>query len=395
MAGSVPRTMRDENRFRVSRVEKMARFALLLAIALLLGAPPIAAQDALPETPRELRDFRLDPERAQPQPEPQVTPPPVVPTLPETQTPAPSGEEAAPPAQRQTPAGRTPSARPSTAVAEQAPAPETEVSEPAQALPLPVDTSPEAAPAVGTASEPASLPWWQIAAALGVVALALFGFLAFRRRRSVRYDEPVFEAAVEPLAEPAVEPDHIQEIPQAPVPAMASVKLSTPPPPAKQANVSLEFIPDKATLSFTSLTVKGQLRLINNGDAPAKNLRLRATLLSANARQQQIIAAFHAGQIEVPDESLGEAKPGETLALQIEMAVPLAELQSFEVDNKRIMVPVFVADLAYESSGQTEKAKIACLVGKETQPPASKMAPFRIDLGPRSFAPLGQRPIYA
>lgn len=368
----------------------MARFALLLTIALFFGAPPIAAQEALPETPRELRDFRLDPERAQPQPEPQVTPPPVVPTLPETQTQAPSGEQAAPPpTQRAAPSARNPAARPSQGVAEPAPAFETEVAEPAETLPLPVDSSPEIAPAATAPSEPVSLPWWQIAAAFGVAALALFGLLAFRRKQSVRYDEPVFEAAAEPLAEP----DHIQEVP--PAPAMPSVKLAAPPPPAKQAKVSLEFIPDKATLSFTSLTVKGQLRLVNGGDAVAENLRLRATLLSANAQQQQIIAAFHAGQIEVPEEPLGDAKPGETLALQIEIAVPVTELQSFEVDKKRIMVPVFIADLAYESAGQAEKAKIACLVGKETQPPAPKMAPFRLDLGPRSFAPLGQRPLYA
>ncbi len=375
----------------------MARFALLLAIALSFGAPPIAAQEALPETPPELRDFRLDPERAQPQPGPQVTPPAAVPTLPETQTPAPSGEQAAPPAtQRAAPAARTPAALPPQAVVEPAPAFETDVSEPAEALPLPVDTSTEAAPAATAASEASSLPWWQIAAALGVAALALFGLHAFRRRRAMRYSEPVSDAAAKPRAEPAVDPGHIQEIPQAPGSAIPSVKPSTPPPPAtKQAKVSLEFIPDKATLSFTSLTVKGQLRLVNGSDVLAENLRLRATLLSANARQQQIISAFHSGQIEAPEEPLGDAKPGETLALQIEMAVPVAELQSFEVDSRKIMVPVFVADLAYETAGRTEKTKFACLVGKEAQPPAPRMAPFRIDLGPRSFAPLGQRPLSA
>lgn len=367
----------------------MARSALLLAITLSFGVP-IAAQDALPETPRELRDFRLDPERAQPQPEPQVTPPPVVPTLPATQAPAPSTEEAAPPrAQRAAPTVQAP-ARPSQGAAEPAPAPETDVSEPAQALPLPADAPPEGAPAIIAPDqpEPAFVMRWQIAAALGIAALALFALLAFRRRRSGREDQPIYE--------PAVEPEHIQEIPKAAAPAIAPVKLATPPPqPARPGSISLEFIPDKATLSFTSLTVKGQLRLVNGGEAIAENLRLRATLLSANAQQQQIIAAFHTGQIQVSEEPLGDAKPGETLVLQIEIAVPVAELQSFEVDKRRIMVPVFIADLAYESAGQAEKAKIACLVGKETQPPAPKMAPFRLDLGPRSFAPLGQRPLYA
>jgi hypothetical protein len=77
------------------------------------------------------------------------------------------------------------------------------------------------------------------------------------------------------------------------------------------------------------------------------------------------------------------------------MSVPVAELQSFEVQSRRIMVPVMVANLAYDWDGGSDVVKLACLVGKEAQPPAPKMAPFRLDLGPRSFAPLGQRPLYA
>ncbi len=107
-----------------------------------------------------------------------------------------------------------------------------------------------------------------------------------------------------------------------------------------------------------------------------------------------MLAAFHSGAIEVPEELLGEAKVGERLAMQIEMSMPAAELQCFEVQSRRIMVPVMVANLAYDWVGGSDMVKLACLVGKEAEPPAPKMAPFRLDLGPRSFAPLGQRPLY-
>jgi hypothetical protein len=35
------------------------------------------------------------------------------------------------------------------------------------------------------------------------------------------------------------------------------------------------------------------------------------------------------------------------------------------------------------------------MVGREANPPQPKMGPFRLDLGPRRFASLGQRPLFA
>jgi hypothetical protein len=359
----------------------MARLALIFAF-LFAANVPAAAQEALPETPPELRDFRLDPERAQPQPEPepQLTPPPIVATQPESL--APSGARSQPtPADQRAPA----TSRNASPADEQSPepAPPAELP-PTEAEPI---VAPDKAPAepVATASQeqqPTGLAWWQIAAG-GVAALTLLAFAFLRRRKnSVPQARAVSTAATGPQ-------------PLAPArPIVSAPAIAPPPTPARRANLTLEFIPDKATLSFTALTIKGQLRLINAGELPARNMRLRATLLSANREQGEMLAAFHSGAITVPEESLGEAKAGERIAMDIEMSVPVAELQSFEVQSRRITVPVMAASLAYDWEGGSDIVKLACLVGKEAQPPAPKMGPFRLDLGPRSFAHLGQRPLY-
>jgi hypothetical protein len=363
----------------------MARIALALTILLSFGAP-VVAQDAIPETPPELRDFRLDPERAQPDPEPQVTPPPPVQTLPETAAPSSSEPPAQTRTQRTGPPART--AAPGTNVqGGAAPVPSTtDQSADAAATPvLPADAQPETIAPVATKGEVQAEPliWWQIGGALGLAVLALLALRLLKRRRQAIQERPV-------AFEPVGEADKVRE-----VEPLAAAKTVPAPTVIARATLTLDFIPDKATLSFTALTVKGQLRLINEGGLSAQNLRLRATLLSANAQQQQIIAAFHAGQFSVPEEPLGEAKAGERIAMDIEMSVPVAELQSFEVDSRRMMVPVMVADIAYEWDGGSDMVKLACLVGREAQPPVPKMRPFRLDRGPRSFAPLGQRPLYA
>jgi hypothetical protein len=54
-----------------------------------------------------------------------------------------------------------------------------------------------------------------------------------------------------------------------------------------------------------------------------------------------------------------------------------------------------LANLSYEWEGGSDNVTMAWMVGRETEPAQPKMGPLRLDLGPRSFAPLGQRPIYA
>jgi hypothetical protein len=54
-----------------------------------------------------------------------------------------------------------------------------------------------------------------------------------------------------------------------------------------------------------------------------------------------------------------------------------------------------LANIEYEwGEGGHDVAKLACLIGREANPPKPKMAPLRLDLGPRSFTPLGQRPVF-
>ena len=159
----------------------------------------------------------------------------------------------------------------------------------------------------------------------------------------------------------------------------------------------LDFIPEKATISFATLTVKGQLRLTNTGDAPTQGMELRAGLISAGEQQGHAINAFHSASSDIKPQALGEAKPGETIAMSMELSVPLSEMQSFTLGEQRLMVPIMVANVAYRNPGEAtaDIVRIACMIGREATPPVPKMGALRLDLGPRSFAPLGQRPLYA
>jgi hypothetical protein len=380
----------DQGKIRYMRAPKALSIGIAM-LAVLTVYAPATAQDVVPETPPELRDFRLDPEPAKPQPEPTVAQPAVTP--PPAATTAPDSEAAQPRPRPQSPRvvpRATTQAAP--VVIQDQPVTSRHDSEapPEPAGPAPVDQQPvsNASEAAATDKTPAQgLPFWQVGGALALGSIALFGMYWMRRRRKGERADSIAELPA------VIEPEQIDII-DTPAPVLAA-PVPTPAIPVKKPRITLDFIPEKATISFTTLTIKGQLRLINDGDAPAMNMELRAGLISASAQQEAAISAFNADTAQIPAETIGEAKPGERIGMAIEMSVPLTDMQSFPLGEKQLFVPIMVANLSYRGGGNggNETTQIACMIGREASPPAARMGPLRLDLGPRSFTPLGQRPV--
>ena len=123
-------------------------------------------------------------------------------------------------------------------------------------------------------------------------------------------------------------------------------------------------------------------------------MALRSILISASETQNEVIAAFHGDKAVHFVEELGEAGPGERIAMDIELSIPLTELRSFALGDQRLLVPIFLADVEYTWGKKGgDAARLCCMIGREATPPKPKLGPLRLDLGPRSYAPLGQRPV--
>ena len=363
-------------------------FALAIAALSLTRADSAAlAQDVAPETPPELRDFRLDRQPGQPEAQPTVEPVPVTP--PPAASTVPGVERSTPRSQAPAPAPRRTSASAAAPEQNEAPTggptgvPSVTTAEPVAIEELaPQKSEPQPEPSSSLSSQ----NWWLIAAALGMVGAILIIVFLFRRSRNRPLEyEPIDQSAA--VAEP----------PKASVPVKLAPKSSPPTQPIStlKPRIVLDFIPEKASISFTALTVKGELRIINQSDLPAKNMQLRAALISASAQQETEISGFHNAAIDTKAQNLGDAKAGERIATLIELTVPLSDLQSFPLGDQQLFVPILVGNIAYsdESGILSETAEIACMIGREANPPKPKMAPLRLDLGPRSFSPLGQRPL--
>lgn len=375
--------------------------ACLLAALAVLPQFAVQAQDAVPDTPPELRDFRLDQPQSQPQnqpqptaqPTPQAEPPPVVRTVPDTATQQPAPANRTAPAPRRAEVSQPSAASTTVGNEDASPEPIAEdvvtseaTVEPSAPVANDVTANPTPAPSnnnIGLFS----------AIAAAIAAIGILAFLWARRRRQRKAADadalPEIRATVaeEQVAAPA---------PKALTPTPRPKSTPAPSLAAAPNDVSIAFYPEKATVSFTTLTVQGQFQISNAGETAIRDMQLRAVLLSASSQQQSAVETFFAKPGQIPKNPLGDAKPGERLGLSLELSVPLNEMQTFPLGEQQLLVPIIVASLSYsdDQGNHAGEARLANMIGREAQPPQPKMGPLRLDKGPRSFAPLGQRPIY-
>jgi hypothetical protein len=349
--------------------------------------PPVIGPDAL-------RDFNLQPQRrivtqprpTAPVPTPAPTPPAAQPSAPST---APTGETrpavrhptlSAPPPAPRTNSARLPIEQPI------APAPGLAVPPPAgQAVPQPAPVTPQPAAEPSHAPEPApgaaaagtaeSLPWWTYVA--GGLLVALAAFVWWRRRQASQLRTFALAEETEDMPVPQPSPPRVPR-----------------PDPVPRPWIELDLVAERATADAKESVVEFALTIRNSGGSTAHNVRLQAKLICGTLAQDEEIAAFQRlkpGEhrtIPVPD-----LPAGEEISIKGRVDIKGEELKALRVEQRLLFIPLVAVNAFYEWSGaRTGQTSKSFLVGREKPDPAERMAPFRLDLGPRVYRTVGQRP---
>jgi hypothetical protein len=276
-------------------------------------------------------------------------------------------------------AAASPSAAPTTASGSlfpSAPAPASSVAGDLAALPSPArDLS---------AQEDES--WWLwllIGGALAV--LAGLGGLALRRRspaeRAVAI--PDFVRPIVPAA-PATQPASAE--PAAPAPGAA-----VPSPAIGPLALSLQVTRMSATLVNAALSYR--LAVTNTGPSPLHEIGIAGDMIAAHSSVPNQEMLGGSGTPLPGLHKLGRLEPGESVVLSGEIRLPLAAITPIRRGDAQLFVPLarFAATGSRED-GQRVTERSAFLIGQEPEARA-KLQPFRLDLGPRLYSQVGQRPI--
>jgi hypothetical protein len=288
-------------------------------------------------------------------------------------------------------------------------------------LPLDVTTNQAPQPSYDGAVSPGATPLspdnsffsWPWLAALA----ALIGGGAYigwsRRGRRQRHGDPgrlafaglVPDAEAEPAPFPPARPrpDPVPARAQpAPRPDPVPPPAPKPAPKARPADdglivstglkpvLNVEFQPDRAVVTESEVLLQFDVTLTNSGSAPARDVLVEGRLVCAHAGQDQEIAAFFHEPQATGDRMAGIPPLGK-VALKSAVRLPLDQLHSFEVEGRTLFVPLVAFNILFRSGSGDGQASASYLVGRGNDED-EKLAPFRLDLGPRIFRGLSARP---
>ena len=191
---------------------------------------------------------------------------------------------------------------------------------------------------------------------------------------------------VPPRAPPGSRPDPIPPKP-APRPSADDGLIKST---GLRPELNFQFVPDRAVVTEREVMLQFDVVLTNNGAAPARDVLVEAKLIPAHAGQDEEIAAFFQ-QPEATGDRMAGIPPKGKVSLKSAVRLPLEQLHSFEVDGRKLFVPLVAFNILFRSTGGDGQASASFLVGRGNDSD-EKLAPFRLDLGPRIFRGLSARP---
>lgn len=258
----------------------------------------------------------------------------------------------------------------------------------APAFPAPESTSGTLAPAHGLPV----LPW--LIAAFALAAGAAFLFWRNRSRLSVAGGPQIDLFSAEPEAVPAPSPPTPRPEPVPPRAAQAA------PEPKREGLgivattlrpwLEVAMQPVRCIVTDDAITVEFELDLFNSGSAPARDVHVAAALVNAGETQEQALANFFA-QRPGPGERIDVIQPLKRVTFTTQIVTSREQVQVLEMAGRHVFVPVLAFNANYGWAAKTGQTCVSYLLGRSGQ--GEKLAPFRLDLGPRVFRSVGARPL--
>ena len=394
------------------------RFASVALTAGLLLAPVAArAQDAGPPTnsaqpadtigPRELQNFSLSGNVTRPADRPpERTTAPAVSTTSAVRngTKVESAPTRPTPRRTETAAVSPAPDRPAASDAQATRAAAQQLEQVTTSLPAPANATPASVPlsAPDPGSDPGTLtpehgfsllPWL-----FAAIALVLGGgFLFWRNRMRPAY---VGGPDLDLFAAPEPKPVRAPSLPPPPTPAPTPApRAAEPPPPAAPRGIvstglrpwiEIGMQPLRCIVTDDKVTFEFDLDLFNSGNGPARATHVAAVIINAGSTQDQQLEDFF-GQAAGPGERIDVIQPLKRVTFTTQIVISRDQVQVLEMGERRVFVPLIAFNVIYGWGSKQGQTSVSYLLGREGK--SEKLAPFRLDLGPRVFRGLGARPL--
>ncbi len=117
-------------------------------------------------------------------------------------------------------------------------------------------------------------------------------------------------------------------------------------------------------------------------------------MFNAGNDQERMIGAFFGEPLkEKPVARPFEIPARSQAKLNRIVTLDKSEVRAITIQGRRLFIPMVAFNIVYDwgerETGQTSRCFV---VGREPDSPSERMGPFRLDLGPRVYRSIGQRP---
>jgi hypothetical protein len=148
--------------------------------------------------------------------------------------------------------------------------------------------------------------------------------------------------------------------------------------------------PVRCIVDETKVTIEFELELFNSGTGAARAILVEAMAFNAGPTQEQEISSFFENSAGEGDR-IDAIPPLQRISLRTQVVAPRENVQVLDAGGRQVFVPLLAFNALYRWNGHEGQTSVSYLLGRETD--GEKMAPFRIDLGPRQFRKVGARPL--
>lgn len=177
-----------------------------------------------------------------------------------------------------------------------------------------------------------------------------------------------------------------------PLPELAA---PTAQPPTESApRLLLDYTTLGVDVTLVNAIARYHLGVSNMSDIPVTDVVLHGAVVQARRGMPPTINPMLGDSLLPRLQALPAIAVGATERCEGQIRLPLTQIEPIAMQGRLLFVPVVHIWIGYcGPDGSRYAVTQSFVLGEESSPPGPRVGPLRLDLGPRRFTGVGQRPL--
>ena len=156
----------------------------------------------------------------------------------------------------------------------------------------------------------------------------------------------------------------------------------------------LDFTTLGIDVTLVNAVARYHLGVTNMSDMPLGKLALHGAIVQARKGMPPTVDPLRGDSLLPHLQKIADIEPGGTQRCEGQIRLPLGQIEPIAMQGRLLFVPIVHLWIGYDGPDGTRYAVTQSFVlGEESNPPGPRVGPLRLDLGPRRFTAIGQRPL--